>query len=154
MAADLCQKAFFIDDDDPNEGIRLYRRAIYLDPSLDAAMANLGRIYFRTGAIGAAEIWWERAIETNPRAAPSYYNLGYLRLMRREYPAAIEKFEMSIAIEPAYADAYFNMGNALKALGRKEHARACWRKHIELRGSWKVEAREALGLRVIHGGDE
>ena len=116
----LCEKAYAIDDYDPVEGIRLYRRAIHLDPMCDAAMTNLGRVYFRLGEFGAAETWWKRAIETNKRAADAHYNLGYLWLVKEDYHLAIAHFEMSICIEPDFADAYYNMAEALGKAGLVE----------------------------------
>lgn len=148
-ALSLFEKACEIDDYDPAEGIRLYRRAIQIDPTLWGAMTNLGRVYFRLNEIGAAMNWWERAVRTNPRAADAHYNLGYLRLVKEDYRAAIARFEMAIGIEPDFADAYFNLAEALAKLGRREDARACLRMHIKLRGSWSVEALEQLGLRLV-----
>jgi len=148
----LYYKAVDIDDKDPEEGIYLYRRAIHFDPFFDEAMTNLGRIYFRRGQMGAAENWWERAIKTNPRATDAHYNLGYLFLEGGEYRAAIAHFEMAIGADPTFADAYFNLGEALRRMGRQPEARACWRKHVELRGAWMKEAWERLGVRLIRGG--
>lgn len=145
----LYKKAYGIDDNNPKEGARLYRRAIDLDPSFYDAMSNLGRIYFRVGEFGAAENWWKRAIRTNQRGADAYYNLGYLRLVKGDYLDAITHFELAIAAEPDFADAYYNLGESLNKLGRREEARVCWHKHIQLRGEWVTEARAALGLRVV-----
>ena len=151
-ALSLFEKACEIDDYDPKEGIHLYRRAIRLDPTLWSAMTNLGRVYFRLGEIGAAMNWWERAVRTNPQAADAHYNLGYLRLLKEDYRAAVARFEMAIGIEPRFANAYYNLAEALAKLGRREDARACLRTHIKLRGEWTVEARAALGVRLIQGG--
>lgn len=148
-ASVLFEKACGIDDKDPQEGIRLYRRAIHLDPKCDEAMGNLGRVYFKLGEFGAAESWWRRAIETNPRAADSHYNLGYLWLLKRDYRAAITHFEMAIGAEPNFANAYYNLAEALAKLGRREEARACLRTHIKLHGGWTVEARRELGVRLV-----
>jgi tetratricopeptide (TPR) repeat protein len=151
-ASSLFAKACEIDDYDPKEGIRLYRRAIHLDPSRSDAMTNLGRVYFRLGETGAAINWWERAVRTNPQAADAHYNLGYLRLLKGDYRAAIARFEMAIGIEPGFANAYYNLAEALVKLGRHAEAQACLRTHIKLRGEWTVEARAALGVRLIQGG--
>ena len=145
----LFEKACAIDDVDPEEGIRLYRRALHLDPMCDEAMANLGRIYFRAGDLDLAETWWMRAVQTNRRAVDAYYNLGYLLLVKEDYRAAITQFEMASGIEPDFADAYFNLAEALAKLGRREEARACLRTHIKLRGAWTTEARAALGVRLV-----
>lgn len=151
-AYSLFMKACAIDDHDPDEAIRLYRRAIHLDPGCSEAMTNLGRVYFRMSLYGAAEAWWDRSIKVNPRAADAYYNLAYLRLIRKDYRSAITHFEMVIGIEPSFADAYYNLAEALSELGRHEEARACLRTHIKLRGAWSVEAQELLGMRLIQGG--
>ncbi len=149
-AFSLFQKAYVIDDEDPEEGIRLYRRAIHIDPSCDEAMANLGRVYFRLKEFGAAETWWKRAVQTNPRAADAHYNLGYLYLVKGDYRGAITHFEMAIGAEPDFANAYFNLAEALWKLGRREEGRACLRTHIKLRGAWTTEARMVLsGMRLI-----
>jgi tetratricopeptide (TPR) repeat protein len=149
LAYSLYAKACEIDDKDPKEGTRLYRRAIHLDPACWEAMGNLGRLYFKAGEFGAAENWWKRATRTNIHAADAYYNLGYLRLMKRDYQEAITYFEMAIGAEPYFANAYYNLGEALSRMRRSEEARACWRMHIKLRGEWITEASAAMGLRVV-----
>ena len=149
LAFSLYEKACNIDDDDPKEGSRLYRRAIRLDPAFFEAMSNLGRIYFRAGEYGAAENWWKRAIRTNPIAADAHYNLGYMLLVRKSYQEAVSHFEMAIGAEPNFADAYFNLAEALSKLGRRDEARTYWRIHIKLRGEWTTEAYAALGLRLV-----
>ena len=150
LAYSLYTKACEIDDKDPKEATRLYRRAIHLDPAFWEAMSNLGRIYFRADEFGAAENWWKRATRTNPQGATdAYYNLGYLRLMKGDYQDAITHFELAIAAEPYFANAYYNLGEALSRMRRSEEARACWRMHIKLRGEWMTEARAAMGLRVV-----
>jgi tetratricopeptide (TPR) repeat protein len=152
LADMLYARACAIDDSDPEEGIRLYRRAIYFDPLLDRAMTNVGVLYFRAGDMKLAESWWTRAVRTNPRAADAHYNLGYLCLRDKDCRSAIAHFEMSIGAEPRYANAYYHLAETLTKLGRRSEARACWRKHIELRGDFVEKASKELGFRVIRGG--
>lgn len=151
-AWDFFVRACEIDDTLPDEGMRLYRRAIQLDPTLDAAMANLGRLYFHRGEYGAAETWWFRALEVNPDHAETNYNLGYLRAEQGVIHSAIEFFKRAITNDDKFADAHFNLAMALCEAGREEEARVHWRRHIQLGGDFAREAMQAMGMRVIEGG--
>ena len=148
-ATDLFARAVEIDDLDPEEGVTLYRRALRLDPGHDLSMSNLGAIYFRWEEYGAAETWWLRALKANPKQTEAHYNLGYLRATQGAYTAAVDFFCAAISIDERFADAHFNLADTLEKLGRHEEARTHWRRYVQLGGSFRKQAMEALGMRVV-----
>jgi tetratricopeptide (TPR) repeat protein len=163
-AAELFARAAQIDDDDPNEGMRLYRRVIHLDPNHDLAMSNLGKLYFAQKEYGAAETWWRYALKANPKQPEAHYNLGYLCAMRGTedvakqrcapersyaYKLAIDFFCAALVLDEGFADAHFNLADTLEKLGEYEEARAHWRRYVQIGGPFVKQAMAALGMRVV-----
>ena len=148
-AADLFARAVEIDDTDPDEGMRLYQRAIHLDPNHDLSMSNLASLYFAQEEYGAAETWWLRALEINPKQQEAHYNLGYLRATQGAYTSATEYFLAAIVLDEKFAEAHFNLADTLEKLGRREGARKHWRRYVQLGGPFVKEAMVALGMRVV-----
>lgn len=148
-AMTLFARAVEIDDVDPDEGMRLYQRAIYLDPSHAISMSNLGNLYFARKEYGAAETWWLRAIEANPKQQEAQYNLGYLRAMQGAYTAAVEFFHAAIVLDEAFAEAHFNLADTLEKMGRRREARVHWRRYVQLGGPFVKQARAALGIQMV-----
>lgn len=59
-------------------GVKLYRRAIELDPNTVDALENLGVAMFETGDLDAARGWFERVLQLQPRRKKTRH---YLRLI-------------------------------------------------------------------------
>jgi tetratricopeptide (TPR) repeat protein len=148
-AISLYLRAVEIDDRDPEEGMRLYRRALQLNPSDDKTMSNLGRLYYLRGEHGAAETWWLRALKANPGQTEANHNLGYLRSMQGLHQSAIVFFEAAISTDEGFADAHFNLAESLEKAGRGPEARVHWRRYIQLGGEYREAAMTALGMRVV-----
>ena len=138
--ADLFAQAYEIDRDDPDEGMRLYRRVLQLDPRYDLAMSNLADLFFYREQYGAAETWWLRALEANPKQPEAHYNLGYLRVMQGAYTSAVDFFDTAISINEDFSEAHFNLADTLEKMGRRREARVHWRRYVQLGGPF-VEKR-------------
>jgi tetratricopeptide (TPR) repeat protein len=147
-AYDLYAKASTLDEDPATfeEAEALYKRAIYLDPSLAIAYTNLGNIRFRSGDEQAAEELYTRALEIDPRQPEAHYNIGYVMLERGEAKDAVAYFEKAIAADPRFADAHFNLAMAYEQIAERGKARPHWRKYLELEptGTWAEIARQHL----------
>lgn len=154
LAMELFCRAVEVDAEDPVEGMRLYQRAVQIDPNCEPAMANLGFLYFHQGEFALAEIWWLRALDANPNHVETIYNMGYLRLEQGMFTAAIDLFERALKVNERYADAHFNLAVALEKIGENEEARPHWRRYVQLGGEWTKQALESLGMQVIQGGKQ
>jgi Flp pilus assembly protein TadD len=149
LATTLYLRATEIDDDDPKEGMRLYRRVLQLNPKDDKTMSNLGRLYYLREEYGAAETWWLRALEVNPSQTEANHNLGYLQATRGLYDSALIFLRNAVATDEGFADAHFHLAEVLEKTGRHREARTHWRRYLQLGGECREEALEALGLRVV-----
>jgi tetratricopeptide (TPR) repeat protein len=104
-AATLFRQACAIDDTDPRRATVLYRRALMLDPTLDSAMTNLGRVLYLAGRRQEARRWWDRALEVNPRQVDAIYNVGHMLMEDKKFFAAMPYFEDAVALDPSCANA-------------------------------------------------
>lgn len=136
-------------DEEPDtmqEGERLYREAIKLDPWLAIAYTNLGNIRFRCQDAETAEELYRKALDIDHDQPEAQYNLGYVILERGEADAAIPLFQGAISADPEFSDAYFNLAMAFEQVGRKTDAKPYWRDYIRLepQGTWTEIARRHL----------
>ena len=136
-------------DEEPetmDEGERLYREAISLDPWLAIAYTNLGNIRFRRRDADGAENYYRKALDIDQEQPEAQYNLGYVILERGEPEVAIPLFQGAISSDPEFSDAYFNLAMAYEQVGRTGDAKPYWRNYIRLepQGTWTEIARRHL----------
>lgn len=149
LAETIYVQATKIDDRTPKEGIRLYRRALELNPAHDKAMSNIGRLYYLQQQFGAAENWWLRSLHANPWQTEANNNIGYLRATRNEFASAIEFFRAALKVDETFSNAHFYLADTLQKLGRVQEARVHWRRYVQLGGECRDEALAAIDWCVI-----
>lgn len=139
-----------IDEAEPEKAMRLYRKAIELDPELDLAYTNLGNLHYRKGQQGIAMQLYERALELRPTQPEAHYNIGYVLLQQGQASESVEHFLAAITERPEFEDAHFNLAVALEQLGKAKLAKQHWKKYLELEphGEWADVAREHLSGQV------
>lgn len=130
----LYSSALKLDEDQATrpEAIRLYKRAVSLDPLLDIAHTNLGNCFFHDGDWKGAEACYKKALEVNPIQCEALYNLGYLRIKKDRYLEGIRLLKAAIESDPTFADSYFNLAFAYEEIGEFGLARENWSKYVEL----------------------
>ena len=147
-AYDLYLQATELDEEPEtmDEGERLYRQAIKLDPWLAIAYTNLGNIRFRRRDADGAEKFYQQALDIDKEQPEAQYNLGYVILERGEPEVAIPLFQGAISSDPEFSDAYFNLAMAYEQVGRTSDAKPYWRNYIRLepQGTWTEIARRHL----------
>jgi tetratricopeptide (TPR) repeat protein/glycosyltransferase involved in cell wall biosynthesis len=92
--------------------IAAYRATLAADPSLAAAMNNLGALLAPRGHIDDALSLFERAVSVDPTYAEAHNNLGVTLVGLGRFAEAIPHFEAALAHEPDRAAWWNNLGNA------------------------------------------
>lgn len=99
-----------------------FKRAIELDPTLDAARFRLAELLRAAGRSKEAETVYAAALEANPGSATAYYGLGVAAAERGDDAEAARLLETALARAPGYSSARYALAQALRRLG--ETARA------------------------------
>jgi len=116
----------------PEEKVRLYTKAIELDPAFAFAYNNRGTSYHSLGQYENAIKDCDKAIELDPVFAFAYNNRGNSYNSLGQYENAINDCNKAIELDPAFAFAYSNRGNSYHSLGQYENAINDYDKAIEL----------------------
>lgn len=105
-----------------HDSIRLFRRALELDPRNATAHVNLALALAEAGDGKAAAEHYGRALEIRPDAPVAHNNLGLLLSREGRQADAIREYEAALVVDPRYAEAHGNLGIALAMLGRSDEA--------------------------------
>ena len=106
--------------------------------------ANLGNLYFRTGARSAAETAYREAIRLDPNHAAAHHDLGVvLRAMERFDDAALS-LTRAAELDPADPENHYKLGSLAMERGQLEKAQQGLARAIEL-GTKNVYAYLFLG---------
>jgi Tfp pilus assembly protein PilF/DNA-binding transcriptional MerR regulator len=135
------------DRGDPSTAEHLYRQAVDLEPSLAAALTNLGNLMYRQGDTVVARQMYERALELEPAQPEARYNLGNILEDLGETDLAIAELRRVCAAAPEFADAHYNLGLMLARVGGATQARHHLERYLELDpdSPWADRARGFLG---------
>jgi tetratricopeptide (TPR) repeat protein len=124
-----------------DEAIIQYKKAIEIDSNYKDAYNNLGNCYQETKKYNEAIIQYKKAIEIDPNDKGTYTNLGNCYCKTKKYKEAIIQYKKAIEIDPNYKDAYYNLGNCYQ---ENDEAILQYKKAIELDSNYK-EAYNNLG---------
>jgi tetratricopeptide (TPR) repeat protein len=105
-----------------DEALNAYSKALELDPTMNAARINLGRLCHADGKLAEAEVHYTAAAEIDPTDATPYFNLGVLLEDLKRPAEAIDAYRNALNRDPAFADAHYNLGLILDKLRRKKEA--------------------------------
>ena len=124
----------------------LYRQAIDQEPTLAAALTNLGNLLYRQDQTYAARDCYERALDLEPTQPEARYNLGNILEDVGETEVAIAELRRVCMSSPDFADAHYNLGLMLVRVGGTQQARGHLERYLELDpdSEWADRARETL----------
>ncbi len=115
-----------------NQALLDYSRAIEINPDYDQAYYNRGIVYRSQENLNQAILDYNRAIEINPNYADAYNNRGVAYRHQGNLNQAILDFSQAIEINPKYAEAYNNRGVAYRHLGNLNQAILDFSQAIEI----------------------
>jgi tetratricopeptide (TPR) repeat protein len=134
------------DRGDTETAEHLFRQAIDLEPSMAAALTNLGNLLYRQGELEDARRHYEHALECDPAQPEARYNLANVLEDLGETELAIAELRRVCATAPEFADAHYNLGIMLAQVGGSAQARSHLERYLELDdgSDWAGHAREFL----------
>lgn len=135
------------DRGDSESAEHLFRQAIDLEPSMAAALTNLGNLMYRQGEMAEARQFYERALECDPAQPEARYNLANVLEDLGEVELAIAELRRVCVAAPEFADAHYNLGIMLAMHHNSTtQARSHLERYLELdAGSdWADHARSFL----------
>jgi len=106
---------------DVRDALRLFDRAIEINPDYDVSYHNRGRTKAAMNDYAGAIADYTVAIRLDRNNASAYYNRAHVRTEIKDYQGAMADYEAALRIDPYGADAYCNLGN-LKAEFMKDYA--------------------------------
>jgi tetratricopeptide (TPR) repeat protein len=115
-----------------------YRKAFAAKPTTPRVLAAMVDFLVRRKRLDDAIAACEKASEVDPKLALPHYLAGKTRLMTGlDLPKALAAFDAFLALTPgpegpSPADAHWRKGLVLERLGKKDDARAEYRKALEL----------------------
>ena len=129
------ERALGLEDDDPVEAQRAYRRALALDPTDADARANLGRLLHAEGALEEAEAEFRRALRHDPQHTTAAFNLGVALQDQGRLEDAASAYRQVLELDSRFASGHFNLAGVLEALGEDQAALAHLAEYRRLAGA-------------------
>src|SRR5439155_13116178 len=102
--------ALLLDLDDDRGAIEHFQAALALRPQTPEAIANIGRVWEKRGALDLAIEWYERSVATRRDYDTGWYNLGRALTIKGDRAAAMAAYEKAIQINPNHLLARTNLG--------------------------------------------
>ena len=104
------------------EAVRLFNRALTLDPGNLTAHFYLGWIYEMQGRVDEGITEFRKALETSPNHEGSHLHLGGLYLTKGMLDEAIETLNKAVILNPEAANAHYKLGIAYRRNGNTAEA--------------------------------
>ncbi|HWB61754.1 MAG TPA: tetratricopeptide repeat protein [Chthoniobacteraceae bacterium] len=105
------------DDNELDDAIRHFQRALAFAPDLAEAHYNLGiALYNRNDFQGALD-HFESALATKPSDASAHYYAGLCFAEMRKWDDAVTQFRETSQLNPDFEQAHFHLGSALARVG-------------------------------------
>jgi protein O-GlcNAc transferase len=153
----------------PVEAAVAFQEVLMLAPTLLSAQARMAEVLFDAGDLDASARSYE-ALAAQPAAAPvGELGLGRIAARQGRHADAVAHFERAVALFPQFGEAYYGLAQSLRALERRDDARAALEQHRAYGARWPAiddplaarvssvrdDPRTNLlrGLRLAEGGD-
>jgi Tfp pilus assembly protein PilF len=137
---------------DFENAVRLYDRAIAVDPLQAEAYYKRGNALKSLGRLDAAISSYAQAIERKPDYAYAYCNRGVVQQALGLTADALASYDKAITLEPSDALAHYNRGLVLQDLSRWEEALDSYDRAISLNPEY-ADAQYNRSLALLFRGD-
>jgi tetratricopeptide (TPR) repeat protein len=128
------------------------RRALEIEPTMSAALSNLGVALYELKDYDEAARAQRRAIAANPNFAEAHSNLGNALHALRRFDEATAAYRRAIELKPDFADGWANLGTTLHHGGYFDDGVAALRRAIAL-SPHHANAHSGLGILLLMRGD-
>jgi len=112
-------KAYELEDDDPDAAIAAYQRCIAADESHLEARINCGRLLHLAGRLDEAEKIYRGAMEPNGAVL---FNLAVLLEDSGREGEALQVYGQALEADPELADAHFNLARLHERAGNRRES--------------------------------
>ena len=112
----------YSDEDNFDEGITEYEKAISLASDFPEAENNLGFALYKKSRFFDAIVHYENAIRMKPDYATAFNNLGVAYYSIGDYDRAISSYTNAIELRPDYVKAHMNLAGCYFKQGKYEEA--------------------------------
>lgn len=129
------------------EVIKMYQKALAIDPTSAGALVNLGTVYFNARAWREAERYYRDALAADPEYALAHFNLGNLFDEMGERAKALHHYQTALRLNANYADAHYNIALLYQCVNQPLKAVRHWKAYLKLDpgSSWAAIAKRELG---------
>lgn len=121
-------------DGHEDEAMAAYEQALAMDPSLAAALTNLGNLHYRQDRHEEALVCYERACTLDADQPEAHYNLANLLEEAGQLDLAISEYRKVLQLNEQFRDAHFNLALTLEQVGGRNQAILHWERYLELSG--------------------
>lgn len=115
------------------QAITHYKKAIALKPDCALAYRNLARVLSQLGESDAATSYWLKAVELEAKGvkAQEYSRLSDDLVERGQFDKAITCYRRAIGLQPDLVESFIGLGKLLSRLQQTTEALSCYRQGIE-----------------------
>ena len=128
----LLQALAYGDLDQPEEAVKVYDKAIRLNPKYPLAYYNRGKVYVLLDQYSRAIEDYNEAIYVDPEYTSAYNNRGTVYALLKQYHRAIKDYDETIRLDPRHAHGYGNRALAFAALNMYPEAQHDAERAVEL----------------------
>jgi len=136
---------------EPDEGERLLKSAIDLDPEYADAYFNLGMMLRNSCRFDEAESLYRKALELDPLHYKALSSLAFILTKKKRFQEANECCIQAIKINPRYSNAYENLGYIMGALGHLGESVRLHRKALSFRNNEAAHSSLLFSLNALYG---
>ena len=120
------------DEKDFEESIKLYKKAIELNPKYTDAYNGWGYSLYEQKKFNEASAIYRKALTIDPNNKYSFHYMGMNYEAQDKMDSADMMYKKTIKSDPGYPDVYTDYGNFLKKQKKYEEAREMFEKLVEL----------------------
>ncbi|HTA62992.1 MAG TPA: tetratricopeptide repeat protein [Bacteroidia bacterium] len=121
------------------QAIKLYRKAIEIDPKYVDAYDNCGLSYRRLGILDSAEYFYKESIKIYPQGTTSHGNLAIVYTERGQNDKAIQEYEVLAKYNPNDPESYYGQAGVYIDMKEYDKAIPLAKKSIDLFEKYKPE---------------
>lgn len=119
-------------NNDFENAIKFYEKAISIDPNYVDAYDNLGLVYRHQGNLGKSEYYYKKSIEIYPNGFVAHQNLAIVYGIKKVYDKMANEYEIMKKIDPNDPEGYYGIARLYLELGYYDLALENAQKALEL----------------------
>ena len=103
--------ALFHLEDDYENAIKCYKKALAIDPESETVLGELGKAYYGLKDFNNADKVFDKILTLNKESTLALYNKGCIFAEREDYQKALEYLDQSLKLFPEDAEAWEKKGD-------------------------------------------